>query len=200
MHEACFRKFVCDAAPSLQASPSSSSANSSIDYPNMGPVHTALGPPTYSASSAERQAAAAAGRAGSCQGVAAGAAIATAAGPVWSEGSGAATGDCWGGAGEFEAPQQQGVELVAPVKAESSNNNDLDSEYEEDDLDSDWKALLADVDGRLTARGASCMDAKERAIAIKKLLVATGSRGVDFAMGATLEEVLRFRKFHGQRN
>jgi hypothetical protein len=109
-------------------------------------------------------------------------------------------GDGWEHAQEASAPQEQGVELVAPIKAESSTNNDLDSEYEEDDLDVDWKALLADVDGRLTARGAAPMNAKERAVAIKKLLVATSSRGVDFAMGATLEDVLRFRKFHSQRN
>ncbi len=57
------------------------------------------------------------------------------------------------------------------------------------------KALLNDLDGRLSKRGASPMAPRERAVAIKKLLVATGSRGVDFAMQATLDEVLRFRRF-----
>ena len=45
-----------------------------------------------------------------------------------------------------------------------------------------WQALLGDLDKRLAAGGAPSMDARERAVAIKKLLVATSTRGVDFAM------------------
>eukprot|EP00877_Chromochloris_zofingiensis_P006098 jgi/Chrzof1/1741/Cz10g19090.t1 len=77
-----------------------------------------------------------------------------------------------------------------------THNTELESEYEMEDLDDDWKALLNELDTRLTVRRAPAMSARERAIAIKKLLVATGTRGVDFAMNATLEEVLRFRKYH----
>jgi len=61
------------------------------------------------------------------------------------------------------------------------------------------QALLGDLDSRLSAAGAPPMDSRERAVAIKKLLVATATRGVDFAMDATLEEVMRFRNFHGSK-
>lgn len=44
------------------------------------------------------------------------------------------------------------------------------------------QALLGDVDSRLAAAGAPPMDARERAVAIKKLLVATATKGVDFAL------------------
>ncbi len=66
-----------------------------------------------------------------------------------------------------------------------------------EDLDADWKSLLSDVDARLLAQGARVMDSRERSVAIKKLLVATGTRGVDFAMNATIDEVMHFRRFHG---
>lgn len=42
--------------------------------------------------------------------------------------------------------------------------------------------LLADLDGRLTGAAQAPMSARERAVAIKKLLVATGTRGVEHAM------------------
>jgi hypothetical protein len=60
--------------------------------------------------------------------------------------------------------------------------HDLDDAYDPEDLDEDWKALLDDVDGRLAAAGARPLDARERAVAIKKLLVATATKGVDYAM------------------
>eukprot|EP00879_Flechtneria_rotunda_P021903 GHRR01023098.1.p1 GENE.GHRR01023098.1~~GHRR01023098.1.p1 ORF type:complete len:361 (+),score=136.50 GHRR01023098.1:354-1436(+) len=74
---------------------------------------------------------------------------------------------------------------------------ELEDEYEIEDLDSDWLALLSDIDARLGARGADAMNARERSVAIKQLLVAAGSKGVDFAMDSTLQEVLRFRQLHG---
>lgn len=74
---------------------------------------------------------------------------------------------------------------------------DIEDEYEESDLDEDWKALLGGVDARLKLQGARAMNARERAIAIKKLLVATGTRGVEFALNSTLQEVLLFRHMHG---
>jgi hypothetical protein len=64
---------------------------------------------------------------------------------------------------------------------------DIEDEYEESDLDDDWKALLGGVDARLKAVNMRPMNARERAIAIKKLLVATGTRGVEFALNTTLQ-------------
>lgn len=96
--------------------------------------------------------------------------------------------------------QQHGRELAAQrtgMHAESSTT-DVDDAYEEHELDDDWKKLLGDVDSRLLAQNQHAMDARERSVAIKKLLVATGTRGVEFAMNAALQEVLHFRKFHGQ--
>ncbi|KAF6263484.1 hypothetical protein COO60DRAFT_1489895 [Scenedesmus sp. NREL 46B-D3] len=87
---------------------------------------------------------------------------------------------------------------AAGLQAEpSAAESEIADEYEEADLDDDWKALLNDVDARLVAQGARAMDAPERAVAIKKMLVATGTRGVDFAMHATVQEVLGFRRFRG---
>jgi hypothetical protein len=64
---------------------------------------------------------------------------------------------------------------------------EIEDEYEETDLDDDWKALLGGVDARLKLQGVRAMNARERAIAIKKLLVATGTRGVEFALNSTLQ-------------
>lgn len=96
-------------------------------------------------------------------------------------------------------PQRQGTMAAAAVSnmhAESSTV-DVDDAYEEHELDDDWKKLLGDVDGRLLAQNQPAMDARERSVAIKKLLIATGTRGVDFAMNAALQEVMQFRRFHG---
>eukprot|EP00882_Tetradesmus_deserticola_P025571 GHRQ01028099.1.p2 GENE.GHRQ01028099.1~~GHRQ01028099.1.p2 ORF type:complete len:137 (+),score=39.47 GHRQ01028099.1:1460-1870(+) len=79
----------------------------------------------------------------------------------------------------------------------SAAESEIADEYEEADLDDDWRALLNDVDARLLAQGARAMDAPERAVAIKKMLVATGTRGVDFAMHGTVQEVLSYRRFRG---
>jgi hypothetical protein len=71
---------------------------------------------------------------------------------------------------------------------------DIEDEYEESDLDDDWKALLGGVDARLKAVNMRPMNARERAIAIKKLLVATGTRGVEFALNTTLQVSWSFRQ------
>ncbi|KAI8470432.1 MAG: hypothetical protein J3K34DRAFT_521336 [Monoraphidium minutum] len=107
---------------------------------------------------------------------------------------------------QLQHPQhQRGGALSAQPSALSAAGagaapaHEVDDSYELEELDSDWKALLGDVDSRLAAVGAAPMDARERAVAIKKLLVATSTRGVDFAMDATIEEVIRFRSFHAGR-
>jgi hypothetical protein len=108
-------------------------------------------------------------------------------------------------AAQPSASTLQHWELTAPVSArlrrESSANSiktvqELEDEYELDDLDSDWRQLLGDVDVRLLAQGARKMSARERSVAIKKLLNATGTRGVDFALNDALREVLAFRLVH----
>jgi hypothetical protein len=64
---------------------------------------------------------------------------------------------------------------------------EIEEEYEQEDLDEDWRALLGGVDARLKLQGAGPLNARERAIAIKTLLVATGTRGVEFALNSTLQ-------------
>jgi hypothetical protein len=121
------------------------------------------------------------------------------------------------GAAVAPSPRQQAQLMSSPVKGAAAAGSspgvastttagsakspagatDIEDEYEESDLDEDWKALLGGVDARLKLQGARPMNARERAIAIKKLLVATGTRGVEFALNSTLQEVLRFRQIHG---
>jgi hypothetical protein len=71
---------------------------------------------------------------------------------------------------------------------------ELDTAYDSEQLDTDWLALMSDLDRRLQARGEQGMSARERAIAIRKLIVATGTRGVDVAMQTAMDEVLAARK------
>lgn len=103
------------------------------------------------------------------------------------------------GAAEGSSPGVASTTTTGSAKqvASPSGATDIEDEYEESDLDEDWKALLGGVDARLKLQGARPMNARERAIAIKKLLVATGTRGVEFALNSTLQEVLRFRQVHG---
>lgn len=72
-------------------------------------------------------------------------------------------------------------------QAASPSVAEIEDEYEDHELDDDWRALLGGVDARLKLQGARPMDARERAVAIKKLLVATGTRGVEFALNTTLQ-------------
>lgn len=121
------------------------------------------------------------------------------------------------GAAVAPSPRQQAQLMSSPVKGAAAAGSspgvastttagsakspagatDIEDEYDESDLDEDWKALLGGVDARLKLQGARPLNARERAIAIKKLLVATGTRGVEFALNSTLQEVLRFRQIHG---
>lgn len=78
--------------------------------------------------------------------------------------------------------------------ADRPSATELDAAYEAEQLDTDWLALMSDLDRRLQARGESGMSARERAIAIRKLIVATGTRGVDVAMQTAMEEVLAQRR------
>lgn len=72
-------------------------------------------------------------------------------------------------------------------QAASPSGAEIEDEYEDHELDDDWRALLGGVDARLNMQGARPMNARERAVAIKKLLVATGTRGVEFALNTTLQ-------------
>lgn len=82
-----------------------------------------------------------------------------------------------------EGPVGDAKQLPSP----SATATEIEDEYEESDLDDDWKALLGGVDARLKLQGARAMNPRERAVAIKKLLVATGTRGVEFALNTTLQ-------------
>mmetsp|Transcript_6349 Transcript_6349/g.14059 ORF Transcript_6349/g.14059 Transcript_6349/m.14059 type:complete len:232 (+) Transcript_6349:96-791(+) len=85
----------------------------------------------------------------------------------------------------------------APRHSRVASGLSIKEEYGEEDLDDDWRALLQDVDNMLVAGGASPMTAQERGIAIRRLTVSTGTRGPEFAIGAAREDVLKYRKFHG---
>lgn len=97
-----------------------------------------------------------------------------------------------------ERTASQATAATASSMRAASGAVEVDDAYEEHELDDDWKKLLGDVDIRLLAQNHRAMNARERSVAIKKLLIATGTRGVDFAMNAALHEVLHFRKFHEQ--
>lgn len=90
------------------------------------------------------------------------------------------------GAGSAVSPDG-GTSSRSKQVASPTVMTEIEDEYEETDLDDDWKALLGGVDARLKLQGARAMNARERAIAIKKLLVATGTRGVEFALNSTLQ-------------
>lgn len=44
-------------------------------------------------------------------------------------------------------------------------------------------------------RGLQPMSAKERAVAVQKLIASTGTRGIEFAVSDALEGVLQYRAF-----
>jgi hypothetical protein len=55
-------------------------------------------------------------------------------------------------------------------------------------------ACLQELDGRLTAAGKPALNSKERAVAIRSLIVATASQSADAALAKAIHDVDVFRK------
>lgn len=55
------------------------------------------------------------------------------------------------------------------------------------------QVVLGDLDAGLASKGMAPLNAQERAVAVRKLMSATGTRGMGFALDAAMEEVLSFR-------
>ena len=53
--------------------------------------------------------------------------------------------------------------------------------------------VLGDIDASLAAKGMPAMTPQERAVAVRKLICATGSRGMGYALQAAIEDVVRYR-------
>ncbi|GFR46464.1 hypothetical protein Agub_g8040 [Astrephomene gubernaculifera] len=65
--------------------------------------------------------------------------------------------------------------------------------YAAQDLDDEWAVVLGDLDGMLAKRGQPRLASPERAVAVRRLIAVTGSRGMHFALEAALQDVLRVR-------
>ncbi|KAG2452586.1 hypothetical protein HYH02_002823 [Chlamydomonas schloesseri] len=65
--------------------------------------------------------------------------------------------------------------------------------YAAEDLDDAWLVVLGDLEQMLAARGQPALGAQERAVAIRRLIELTGSRGLQFALETALKDVLRHR-------
>ncbi|KAI3423836.1 hypothetical protein D9Q98_009672 [Chlorella vulgaris] len=74
-----------------------------------------------------------------------------------------------------------------------------DEEYGEEDLDPEWASLLADLDARLQAVGQPSLDTRERAVAIRSLIVATASQSADVALNKAQHDIIAFRRAHTLR-
>ncbi|DBA76416.1 TPA: hypothetical protein ACH3X1_010119 [Trebouxia sp. C0004] len=68
--------------------------------------------------------------------------------------------------------------------------------YELEDLDEDWVAMLNVLDNRLLEVGRPTMMAKERAVAVRSLLVSTGREKPDLALQNAIEDIERYRRIH----
>lgn len=68
------------------------------------------------------------------------------------------------------------------------------SEYAMNDLNDDWKEILGAVDRLLADQGEPPLDKRERSMAMKALLNASESEGVDLALEGALTEVLNCRE------
>ncbi|KAK9905653.1 hypothetical protein WJX75_003950 [Coccomyxa subellipsoidea] len=66
--------------------------------------------------------------------------------------------------------------------------------YDLDDLDDEWKALLSELDDRLYQGGKQGMDAEDRAVAVRSLLVSTARETPEAALAKALEDIDRHRR------
>lgn len=82
------------------------------------------------------------------------------------------------------------------ASARHQRNASNTSTYDVDDLDSDWQNLLDNVDALLVRDGRPAMLPQERPVAVRKLVAATGTRGVEYALGAAVAEIVKFRSWN----
>ncbi|PSC68678.1 hypothetical protein C2E20_7735 [Micractinium conductrix] len=73
-------------------------------------------------------------------------------------------------------------------------------EYGDEELDPEWTTLLGDLDARLQASGRRALSARERAVAIRSLIVATASQSVDAALNKAQHDVESFRRVQAARS
>ncbi|BDA47625.1 hypothetical protein COCOBI_10-4740 [Coccomyxa sp. Obi] len=66
--------------------------------------------------------------------------------------------------------------------------------YDLDDLDDEWKALLNELEDRLYQGGKQGMDAEDRAVAIRSLLVSTARETPEAALAKALDDIDRHRR------
>ncbi|KAK9839609.1 hypothetical protein WJX81_000619 [Elliptochloris bilobata] len=69
--------------------------------------------------------------------------------------------------------------------------------YDLDELDEEWGPLLQQLDDLLMQAQRPAMDAKERAVAIRSLLVSTARESVSAALGKAFSDIDRFRRAVG---
>ena len=69
-----------------------------------------------------------------------------------------------------------------------------EEQYDAEDLDEEWAALLRDLDARLVAAGRPRLDPRERAVAIRSLIVATASQSAEAALAKAAADVDGYRR------
>lgn len=72
-------------------------------------------------------------------------------------------------------------------------------EYDLSELDPEWVALLGDLDARLAAGGRAPLGARERAVAIRSLIVATASASAEVALDRAAADVEAYRRVEASR-
>ncbi|GLC44164.1 hypothetical protein PLESTM_001562700 [Pleodorina starrii] len=65
--------------------------------------------------------------------------------------------------------------------------------YGAEDLDDEWAVVLGDLDSMLAQKGQPGLASPERAVAVRRLIGITGSRGMQYALEAALQDVMRYR-------
>ncbi|KAL4432213.1 hypothetical protein ABPG77_005975 [Micractinium sp. CCAP 211/92] len=98
---------------------------------------------------------------------------------------GSSGGAAAGASAAAAAKAAQKQELLQAVREE---------EYEAEELDPEWGHLLGDLDSRLQAAGRPRLSARERAVAIRSLIVATASQSADAALAKAQGDVEAFRR------
>ncbi|KAG2494550.1 hypothetical protein HYH03_007317 [Edaphochlamys debaryana] len=100
---------------------------------------------------------------------------------------------------EAAAPQPEPQPQAQPQLQPSTRHNharmhSVAEAYVEEDLDPEWMVVLGDLEGVLAKKGHAGLNPPERAVAVRKLVQLTGSRGLKYALEAAAQDVLQFRR------
>ncbi|CAL8471935.1 g11477 [Coccomyxa elongata] len=105
------------------------------------------------------------------------------------------------GAAQAQAPNlaQQAAEAGAELRRRAEEQKqkaaaEVAPAYDLDDLDDEWKALLNELEDRLYQGGKQGMDAEDRAVAIRSLLVSTARETPEAALAQALDDIDRHRR------